>query len=795
MKCKLFGLLVALLLMGQTAMAQSVFSPNVNSLKNYTLQKNHVRLAKQNEANAERTPFIITCHPDKSTASIANEMKQLGVEINTLMGNQLAVTMPISKLEEVAAIDGILLIDVPSEGYNKMDISRQVTHADEVINGTGTGLPQAYTGKGVIIGLIDNGFDFTHPVFKDKDGNLRIKGVYWPVNNVLGDFSLVNIPALDNMGNAITTTLPGSFITNPKVILDTLKMKESGTHGTNCASAAAGSFQSNVKGLKNGDYSGIAPDADILLCNQLPSILEMSKDPDVVTVDKMGNNSIYSLTAMSYYASQQNKPLVVSWSQNRHNGFHDGTSTMARFIGNYCKKGNIVALCSSNEGGDNHYVNRRINAGKTIGIWVNPGSNQMVMDAFIKTNKEIKLDMAIISYQNEEVYRAYLPLTSDPTKVDSDSKMFYVGLDRLTGRTHGLTDYQNRIAQRLLEYFREGSIEFTVSSGIGVDENNQQYPYVQLRFHTINLMPDLTYDKHFAYRIELSVTSVEADVDLYAWGDEGTSLNANTMEEPNRYFAGDNLHSMGDWNTSGEPITIGAWTANVQSYNEGKMVYSQYEKLGEYASFSSFGNDLSSHARKYPDVCAPGVNVLSPVNSFDLSVEPGTVFAVDSRTNQFEGQTKPRNYGYVFASGTSLATPTAAGIIALWVQAAMDMKKTLTNADIKDIIAHSSDTDEFTQASPLRFGYGKINAYKGLLYVLGTQTSIPELPKKHIGATLDGNTLRIEGYENVPVTLYNLSGQKVFSAQVINGEVQLPALSSGVYAVKIGTQGSTLIRL
>ncbi|MBQ2495460.1 MAG: T9SS type A sorting domain-containing protein [Prevotella sp.] len=53
----------------------------------------------------------------------------------------------------------------------------------------------------------------------------------------------------------------------------------------------------------------------------------------------------------------------------------------------------------------------------------------------------------------------------------------------------------------------------------------------------------------------------------------------------------------------------------------------------------------------------------------------------------------------------------------------------------------------------------------------------------------------MEGYENVPVTLYNLSGQKVFSAQVINGEVQLPALSSGVYAVKIGTQGSTLIRL
>ncbi|MBQ4173857.1 MAG: S8 family serine peptidase, partial [Prevotella sp.] len=370
MKRKLFGLLVAALMIGQTATAQSVFSPNVNSLKNLYLQKNNVRLAKQNEANAERTTFILTCDPDKSTASIANELKQLDVEITTLMGNQLAVSMPLSKLEEVAAVDGILLIDVPTEGYAKTDISRVVTHTNEVIYGTGANLPQAYTGKGVIIGLIDNGYDFTQPMFKDKNGNLRIKGVYLPTNNTLGDFSLVNIPALDNMGEAITYTLPGSFITNPQVILDTLKVKDSGSHGTYCAAAAAGSFQSNVKGLFNGEVGGMAPDADILLCHQMPSLQDVINNPDKVTVEMIGNNSINSLTAMSYYAAKQNKPLVVSWSQNRHTGFHDGTSTMARFIGNYCKKGNIVALCSSNEGGDLQYINRRINAGKTVGIWL-----------------------------------------------------------------------------------------------------------------------------------------------------------------------------------------------------------------------------------------------------------------------------------------------------------------------------------------------------------------------------------------------------------------------------------------
>jgi hypothetical protein len=146
-------------------------------------------------------------------------------------------------------------------------------------------------------------------------------------------------------------------------------------------------------------------------------------------------------------------------------------------------------------------------------------------------------------------------------------------------------------------------------------------------------------------------------------------------------------------------------------------------------------------------------------------------------------------------SGTSMSTPAAAGIIALWMQAAQDKGKTLTNQDIKDIIRHSSMTDEFTKANPLRYGAGKINAYKGLLYVLGINTAIPELPSEHIKATLDGRTLRISGDLSTRVTIYNLSGQKLLDAQSENGSVELPNLPSGVYAVKIGNQGSTLIRL
>ena len=143
-----------------------------------------------------------------------------------------------------------------SEATWKTDASRKATQADLVNDGTGDKLPQAYTGKGVIVGIIDGGFDFTHPIFKDKDGNLRIKGVYEPGNYEFGGDSV-------RIGE---WTLTGSAYSKTEDILDTLKVKDTnGSHGTHCISIAAGSI-SDVKGLTKQPLGGIAPEADILIC-------------------------------------------------------------------------------------------------------------------------------------------------------------------------------------------------------------------------------------------------------------------------------------------------------------------------------------------------------------------------------------------------------------------------------------------------------------------------------------------------------------------------------------------------
>lgn len=211
---------------------------------------------------------------------------------------------------------------------------------------------------------------------------------------------------------------------------------------------------------------------------------------------------------------------------------------------------------------------------------------------------------------------------------------------------------------------------------------------------------------------------------MQSWGDD-YSQYATTMDEPDKFIAGQSEYSVGDWNTSGEPVTIGAYAANIKKFDSnGALVESSKKKVGRYASFSSYGYDFSAQQHSYPDVTTPGHAVLAACNSFAANGRP---WATKPYSNQLKNQTAPRDYSYLFMSGTSMATPAAAGIIALWVQAAMDKGKTLTNKDIKDIIAHTSDTDEFTKDDPLRYGAGKMNAYKGLLYVLELPAAIDGL--------------------------------------------------------------------
>ena len=771
MKC-----LLALLLIGcGSMMAQNKLDPMVSS---------YVQQAKTRRAAAaeEQKPglFMVRVQPNANPDEVGGQIVGMGAEVKAAMGWMLMVAATAEQLPEIARLEGVLNIAKGTKPLLKLDKSRQVTHADEVQNGTGEQLPQAYNGDGVIIGVIDSGFDFTHPVFKDDKGNLRIKAAY-----------MSGMTYTEGRGKKAVVDgkeLEGTLFDTSEMILDTTKLKQTNTfHGTHVAGCAAASPVANVKGTAGDHLAGIAPKAELIMCETYADE-QQNKKYEGGTTDPEVLNVINAMNYMEDYAKKAGKPLLVTMSMNTAVGPHDGTSAESLAYKYFCDRGNIMTIATGNEGGDNCHVHKTIDANHPLKVLFSRSNEYSVIN-YLLTNKPAKIRIFLYdiakktevattnTYDLENGISSKAVISKDGEEADKDE--LSKDLLKLMKDSDGKSRYYNS----------GGAL--AVKNGIG----ETQDPKGGTRHVTSTTIQSIGTIISSDIRLGVEITANES-IEQRAW------INSNSgggeFENVEGFDKGSADVSVGDLCTTGVPISVGSWTANnlvVDKPGE-KPEPDKKETVGDISKYTSYGVDYAGH--QHPFVVTPGNCVYSASNSF-VDDEFNDVIAKQDFSNQFKGQTTPRSYRWVKSDGTSMATPIAAGIIALWLQAAHDKGITLTIDKVKDIIKESTETDEFTQKAGIRAGYGKLNAYKGLLKVLGLPTAISELsqhqPQGMTFRIADGR-LYAEGAEDgTAVTLYNLSGTIVRQSQVTGGAVSLDGLQPGVYAVQIGRLGSTLIRL
>ena len=168
--------------------------------------------------------------------------------------------------------------------------------------------------------------------------------------------------------------------------------------------------------------------------------------------------------------------------------------------------------------------------------------------------------------------------------------------------------------------------------------------------------------------------------------------------------------------------------------------------------------------RVKPDVMAPGNNIISAYSSYYLENHPT---ANDIKWDVAHFDCEGRTYAWNANTGTSMACPVVAGVIALWLQAKPD----LTPEDVLGVISRTSRRPDPSLEYPNYFyGYGEIDAYRGLLDILGVD-KIQEVSTTHTSAriTLEGRQLivtlpsgtTLDG--NVTLRLYALDGRQIFS--------------------------------
>ena len=770
MKC-----LLALLLIGcGSMMAQNKLDPMVSS---------YVQQAKTRRAAAaeEQKPglFMVRVQPNANPDEVGGQIVGMGAEVKAAMGHMLMVAATAEQLPEIARLEGVLNIAKGTKPLLKLDKSRQVTHADEVQSGTGQQLPQAYNGEGVIIGVIDSGFDFTHPVFKDDKGNLRIKAAFMPgmtYTEGRGKKAVVNGKELE-----------GTLFDIPDMILDTTQLKQTNSfHGTHVAGCAAASPVASVKGTAGGHLAGIAPKAELIMCETYGDE-QQKKKYEGSTTDVEVLNVVNAMNYMEDYAKKAGKPLIVTMSMNTAAGPHDGTSAESLAYKYFCDRGNIMTIASGNEGSEKCHVHKTIDADHPLKVLLGR-DKELGFINYLLTNKPAKIRIFLYDIAK----KTEVATTNTHELVNGINSQAVISKD-------GEEAEKDELSKDLLKLMKdsEGKSRYYNSGGALAVKNGigeTQDPKGGTRHLTSTTIQSIGTIISSDIRLGVEITANES-IEQRAWI---ISDSGNEFVDAEGFDKGSSDVSVGDLCTTGVPISVGSWSANnlIVSEPGEKPTTDGKETVGDISKYTSYGIDYAGH--QHPFVVTPGNCVYSASNSF-VDDEFNDVIADQNFSNQFKGQTTPRSYRWVKSNGTSMATPVAAGIIALWLQAARDKGITLTIDKVKEIIEHSTDTDEFTQKAGIRAGHGKLNAYKGILYVLGLPTAISELsqhqPQGMTFRIADGR-LYAEGAEDgTAVTLYNLSGTIVRQSQVTGGAVSLDGLQPGVYAVQIGRLGSTLIRL
>lgn len=309
-----------MLLAPASALAQASLSPRTAiAVASPTLLKAPAaQAAASGVANSQLSAYV-------TIDAARTSWQQLGVTPIAENANTATVRLTLDALQRLAKQEGVEYIQITSGATQMLNLARQEAGTDQIHKGTD--LPKAYTGEGVVVGVVDAGFDYMHAAFRrPADGALRIKRVWEQGATTLDGASA---PAKYGYGIELNT---------PELIEKAQGDSDSNSHGTHVAAIAAGS-----DAYKDGAYVGNAPDADIVL----------------VALDLNASTNADISNAVQYifdYADEVGKPCVVNLSLGNQDGPHDGTSTFDTMTDAMQGPGRLIVGAAGNHRTDAFHI-------------------------------------------------------------------------------------------------------------------------------------------------------------------------------------------------------------------------------------------------------------------------------------------------------------------------------------------------------------------------------------------------------------------------------------------------------
>ena len=583
--------------------------PTVAQQADYTKMSAYVRQAVvKQKVERRRAPSFRRKAPLMSAIvrSASDEvLLQHDCKIQAQWGDLYIVTLPTDRLAALSREPDVQRIEAGEPCVANMDTSRSVIHVDALHAGM-LGNTR-WTGKGVVMGIMDIGFDLTHPTFYSADGqDYRIRS-FWDMLDYTGKGDNKDSLYIGCEYNTRKSLLRKAHAT------DGLEQ----FHGTHTAGTAAGSGYISP-------YIGAAPEADIcLVANAVGS--DRSLVPDSLWYLYNTASDLLGFKYIFDYADRHHQPCVISFSEGRKQELYGDDMLAFEVLDSLLKPGHILCSSAGNDGFKLTYLHKPVGKAsassmlvlngtpKQCGYYLRSSGNHRFQLHFYATPTNKK---GMREYTTEQIYSQPDSMLIDTVSV-------------------GVKDYMVVLAS---------------------------YPscYNSEQVATELFIKDVTQTSGPNYRIGLTLLGEEVEA-------EAITYNA-FFENPSSYpdfSEAVSSHSINFPSCSPNIICVGStgYRTGVRSYR-GDWLSLSYGSDGMRTTNTSIG---PSHAGLIkPDVMAPGQNIIAAFSSYYAEANPNSDYREwDVERFQFEG----RQYSWSAQSGTSMASPIVGGIIACWMQA------------------------------------------------------------------------------------------------------------------------------
>lgn len=451
------------------------------------------------------------------------------------------------------------------------------------------------------------------------------------------------------------------------------------------------------------------------------------------------------------YANERGRRAVINLSLGTTLGPHDGTDLFCRYL-DMCAEEAVICISAGNNGSS------KISLIKTFADDDTPLSSSL--------ESRRGWDGLAVDGRSEAWSSDSSPLTLQ-FKIYDVNERRYVYTSPAIGGQNG----QDMLIDSESDPEAAQYIKGYIMASAGLSPHNGRY--------SISFAYDYTVDETNVYGpwaryYVCFFVSGEKESTVHVWADGSTSFFQN-LKQAGLPDGGSDM-SISSMACGRNTICVGAMNSrNSAPMADGSIRQWDFE-TDRIASFSSYGSRLSD-GTSLPDFCAPGNQVISAMNRYYAETHPESLSLVNTVTHGND-----RDNYWFYDCGTSMSSPHAAGIFALWLQA----DASLTPSQLKEI-AVSTAQRRYSDITHPAWGAGAIDAVEGLKEVLRRSgvSTISVCP----AIKVNGRRLHVDtpGCDRPVITVTDLAGHNVDASSDLNPGVYIVkiAANNGIHTSKI----------